>query len=150
MKIWAEKATKTFSTLLMIKHILWNDFDYVTIGVFLLQIWLRWFWLCHSYWFCEFDKTDDQSRLLQHHICQIWFYQYSYDYIISIIDNHIILITKVIWKGSNIFLWKLTSNTIQNEVNKEKETWQGFHMNEMNLDRIRFQILLWKEHSENS
>ena len=91
MKIWAEKATKTFSTLLMIKHILWNDFDYVTIGVFLLQIWLRWFWLCHSYWFCEFDKADDQSRLLQHHICQIWFYQYSYDYIISFISNHIIL-----------------------------------------------------------
>ena len=143
MKIWAEKTTKTFSTLLMITYIV-KWFWLCHHWCFLVQIWLR--WLCHSYWFCEFDKADDQSRLLQHHIYQIWFYQYSYDYIISIINNHIILITKVIWKGSNIFLWKLTSNTIQNEVNKENETWQGFHMNEINLDRIRIQILLWKEH----
>ena len=78
MKIWAEKATKSFSTLLMVTYIV-KWFWLCHHWCFLIQIWLRWFWLCHSYWFCEFDKADDQSRLLQHHIWQIWFYQYSYD-----------------------------------------------------------------------
>ena len=41
--------------------------------IFIHWLWARWFSLCHRYWFCElYDKADNQSRLLQHHICNIW------------------------------------------------------------------------------
>ena len=117
---------------------MWNDFDYVTIGVF----WYKYDWDDSDY-VTVIDFASLTKLMINPDYYSITFAKSDFINIHMIILSVSSIIISSSYKRSfekDPTYFFGTSNTIQNEVNKEKETWQGFHMNEMNLDRLGFRL----------